>query len=185
MENADESNVPQDAAQEASAGEIVRARDVLPGIIHILPQSSRPIFPGQVTPLLMDSEPWDATIKAVHDSPHDIIGLLLVRTERVDEATVKDFYTMGTACRIHRVMKDEGKLQVLVEGVQRFRVEQWTSKLPPYSVRVSYYPETQYEHVEEVKAYAVAIINTIKELVPLNPLYGEELKVFLEHFSPE
>ena len=30
----------------------------------------------------------------------------------------------------------------------------------------------------------MAIINTIKELVPLNPLYGEELKVFLDHFSP-
>jgi len=184
METADDNNPSRETEQAAPAGEIVRARDVLPGIIHILPQSSRPIFPGQVTPLLVDSDPWEATIKAVHDSPHDIVGLLLVRPERVDEATVKDFYTMGTACRIHRVTKDEGKLQVLVEGMQRFRVEQWTSKLPPYSVRVSYYPETQYEHVEEVKAYAVAIINTIKELVPLNPLYGEELKVFLEHFSP-
>jgi ATP-dependent Lon protease len=183
MENADDSNPPSDQGHEA-AGEIVRARDVLPGIIHILPQSSRPIFPGQVTPLLMDSAPWEATIKAVHDSPHDVIGLLLVRTERVDDATVDDFYAMGTACRIHRVMEDSGKLQVLVEGLQRFRVEQWTSKQPPYAARVSYYPETPYERAEEVKAYAVAIINTIKELLPLNPLYGEELKVFLEHFSP-
>ncbi len=184
MENADESNTTNDTGQETSAGEIVRARDVLPGVIHILPQSSRPIFPGQVTPLLVDSDPWDSTIKAVHDSPHDIIGLLLVKPDRVAEATVKDFYTMGTACRIHRVTKDEGKLQVLVEGLQRFRVEQWTSKHPPFSARVSYYPETPYEQVQEVKAYAVAIINTIKELVPLNPLYGEELKVFLDHFSP-
>jgi hypothetical protein len=32
-----------------------------------------------VTPLLVDSDPWEATIKAVHESPHDIIGLLLVR----------------------------------------------------------------------------------------------------------
>jgi ATP-dependent Lon protease len=184
MEDADESNAPREAGQEASAGEIVSARDVLPAIIHILPQSGRPIFPGQVIPLLMDSDPWEATIKAAHDASRDIIGLLLVRTDRVDEATVDDFYTMGTACRVHRVMKDEGKLQVLLEGLQRFRVEQWTSKAPPYRVRVSYYPETQYEHVEEIKAYAVAIINTIKELVPLNPLYGEELKVFLEHFSP-
>ena len=141
MENADDSNTPSDQGNE-TAGEIVRARDVLPGVIHILPQSSRPIFPGQVTPLLMDSTPWEATIKAVHDSPHDVVGLLLVRTERVDDAIVGDFYAMGTACRIHRVMEDSGKLQVLVEGLQRFRVEQWTSKQPPFK-RIDFGPERE------------------------------------------
>lgn len=173
------------AEQEATSGEIVRATDVLPAEIHILPQGNRPFFPGQVMPLLVDSDPWEETVKAVQDSPHDIIGLLLVKTDRVSDASAQDFYAMGTACRIHRVQKDEGKLQVLVEGLQRFRIERWVSKNPPYSVRASYYPETQYDHISEVKAYAVAIINTIKELVPLNPLYGEELKIFLEHFSPE
>ncbi len=181
----DQENKPGAPDEKAPVSEIVRATDVLPGEILLLPQSSRPFFPGQVVPLLVDPEPWEATIKAVHDTLHDIIGLLLVRPDRVEEAGVGDFYTMGTACRILRVQKDEGKLQVLVEGLQRFRVQRWVSKLPPYSARVSYYPETQYEHVSEVKAYAVAIINTIKELVPLNPLYGEELKVFLEHFSPD
>jgi ATP-dependent Lon protease len=174
-----------EAEQEATPGEIVRATDVLPAEIHILPQGSRPFFPGQVMPLLVDTDPWEETIKAVRESQHDILGLSLVKTDRVSEAGAGDFYTMGTACRIHRVQKDAGKLQVLVEGLQRFRIERWVSKHPPYSVRVSYYPETQYEHVSEVKAYAVAIINTIKELVPLNPLYGEELKIFLEHFSPD
>ena len=181
----DKKNDPEAPETEAAASEIVRATDVLPGEILLLPQSSRPFFPGQVTPLLVDREPWGATIKAVHDSPHDIIGLLLVRPERIEDASIADFYAMGTACRILRVQEDAGKLQVLVEGLQRFRIERWISKLPPYSARVSYYPETQYEHVSEVKAYAMAIINTIKELVPLNPLYGEELKVFLEHFSPD
>jgi ATP-dependent Lon protease len=37
---------------------------------------------------------------------------------------------------------------------------------------------------EEVKAYALAIINAIKDLLPLNPLYSEELKFFLNRFSP-
>jgi ATP-dependent Lon protease len=181
----DQDNKPEAPDNSAAVSEIVRATDVLPGEIHLLPQSSRPFFPGQVVPLLVDREPWEATIEAVHNAPHDIIGLLLVRPERIEDAGVGDFYDMGTACRILRVREDEGKLQVLVEGLQRFRVLRWVSKLPPYSARVSYYPESQYEQVSEVKAYAVAIINTIKELVPLNPLYGEELKVFLEHFSPD
>src|SRR5690606_41010259 len=33
-------------------------------------------------------------------------------------------------------------------------------------------------------AYALAIINTIKELLPLNPLYNEGLKLYLQNFSP-
>ena len=174
----------KDTDEDARGGEIVRATDVLPAEIHLLPQSSRPFFPGQVMPLLVDSH-WEETILAVREAKHDIVGLALVQTDNVDDAIAGDFYNMGTACRIHRVQKDEGKLQVLVEGMQRFRIEGWTSKQPPFRARVSYYPETEYKHVAEVKAYAVAIINTIKELVPLNPLYGEELKIFLEHFSPD
>ena len=174
----------KDTDEDARGGEIVRATDVLPAEIHLLPQGSRPFFPGQVMPLLVDSH-WEETIRAVKEAKHGILGLALVQTDRVEDAIPADFYDMGTACRIHRVQKDEGKLQVLVEGLQRFRIEGWTSRQPPFRARVSYYPETEYKHVAEVKAYAVAIINTIKELVPLNPLYGEELKMFLEHFSPE
>ena len=37
-----------DPEDDARAGEIVRATDVLPAEIHLLPQSSRPFFPGQV-----------------------------------------------------------------------------------------------------------------------------------------
>jgi ATP-dependent Lon protease len=170
---------------DSAAGEIVRAQDVLPGVIHLLPQSSRPFFPGQVMPLLVDRDPWEQTLKAVHDTGHHVIGLSLVKTDQIGDIGGDDFYAMGTACRIHRVQQDEDKLQVLVEGVQRFRIEDWISTSQPFTARVRYYPESKYEDLSEVKAYAVAIINTIKELVPLNPLYGEELKVFLEHFSPD
>ena len=46
------------------------------------------------------------------------------------------------------------------------------------------YPHEIARNEDELKAYAMAIINTIKELMPLNPLYSEELKFFLNRFSP-
>ena len=49
---------------------------------------------------------------------------------------------------------------------------------------MEYFPEERYEEIPEIKAYAIAVINTIKELVPLNPLYGEEFKLFLDNFHP-
>ncbi len=175
----------KEITEDSPVGDIVRAKDILPAVIHLLPQGSRPFFPGQVMPLVVDRDPWEQTLKAVHDSGHHIIGLALVKTDQLEDLGRDDFYDMGTACRILRVQQDKDKLQVLVEGLQRFRIEDWISTNQPYTARVRYYPESRHEDVSEVKAYAVAIINTIKELVPMNPLYGEELKVFLEHFSPD
>jgi ATP-dependent Lon protease len=165
-------------------GGLVRAGDVLPGVIHLVPQARRPFFPGQAIPLLVDVESWGETIKQARESPHGIIGLLLARSAEAESFDPKNFYAMGTACRVHRVQRHEGHLQVLLEGLQRFRVTEWISRKPPLTARVNYFPEQLAQQSSEVKAYAVAIINTIKELLPLNPLYGEELKVFLERFHP-
>ena len=172
----------QDSADSAS--ELVRAKDVLPGAIPILPQTERPFFPGQAIPLLLDPDKWGETIRAAQENANGVVGLLLARSTRPQQVRVGDFYRMGTACRIHRLGKQDGRLQVLLEGVERFRVSKWLNEAPPFTARVQYLPEARYQEVPEVKAYAVAVINTIKELIPLNPLYGEEFKLFLEHFHP-
>lgn len=161
---------------------MVRATDVLPGSVILLPQDKRPVFPGQTVPMIVAAE-LRASIEQASESEQRVIGVVLAKVTSRDLRS-KDFYKMGTACRIHKVVEYGGHLQVLLEALQRFRIMEWTTAKPPFMARVHYYPETAYEEVAEVKAYAVAIINIIKELVPLNPLYGEELKVFLSHFTP-
>jgi ATP-dependent Lon protease len=183
QENLDISPAGPDNA-EKSHSELVRAGDVLPGVLHLLPLANRPFFPGQVIPLVVDRDPWVETVQAAMEQPHQIVGLCLVRSDSPASATPEDFHAMGTACRVHRVVEHEDKLQVFVEGLQRFRIVDWVSRKCPFTVRARYYPETEYGSVPDVKAYAVALINTIKELLPLNPLYGEELKFFLSRFGP-
>ncbi|MFZ0467989.1 MAG: endopeptidase La [Thiogranum sp.] len=175
---------PDTETTSSSQSELVRARDVLPGAIPILPQAERPFFPGQAIPLLVEPSAWEETIRAAQENANNIIGLMLVRSDRAEQAGVKDFFRMGTACRIHRVARVDGRMQVLLEGLQRFRVAEWLSLDNPFTARVEYFPEERYEEMSEIKAYAVAVINTIKELVPLNPLYGEEFKLFLDNFHP-
>jgi ATP-dependent Lon protease len=167
-----------------ATAELVRASDVLPGTIPVLPQTERPFFPGQAIPLLLDPDAWGETVKLAMKDANSTIGLLLAKTRHAEQAGLDNFYSMGTACRIHRVSKVDGRLQVLLEGLQRFRVSEWLNRQAPFTARVRYFPEKRYQEVPEVKAYAVAVINTIKELIPLNPLYGEEFKLFLEHFHP-
>ncbi|HHJ13642.1 MAG TPA: endopeptidase La [Gammaproteobacteria bacterium] len=164
--------------------ELIRARDILPGTLPILPQAERPFFPGQVIPLLLDPDTWGETIKQALENTQGVLGLLLADVERAEQATPEDFFYMGTAARIHRTGRVDGRLQVLLEGIQRFSVKEWINRKPPFLAQVRYYPEPRFDDEPDIKAYAIAIINTIKELVPLNPLYGEEFKLFLDNFHP-
>ena len=86
--------------------------------------------------------------------------------------------------RIHHPVRADGKMQFIAEGRRRFRIVEWLSETAPYKVRVEYPNETGKPDSEEIRAYSIAIINTIKELLPLNPLYSEELKFFLNRFGP-
>lgn len=171
--------------QPVEGGKLLRPADVLPGMLHILPLANRPFFPAQMVPLVVDREPWQRTVEAAIESGNHFVGLILIRGDDPQTAGPDDFYTMGTASRIHKVVQVEDKLQLFVEGMQRFSIDSWVSRERPFMVRAQYFPETGYKDMPELKAYTVAVINTIKELLPLNPLYGEELKYFLNRFGPD
>ncbi|MCG6943076.1 MAG: endopeptidase La [Thiohalocapsa sp.] len=173
------------ADAEAEGLQLARASDVLPTLIPLLPVASRPFFPGQAVPLLMDAGHWRSTLMEVSETQHKILGVVLTRSDSSEDSSTDDFHPVGTACRVHRVAEDEGKLQVLVECLQRFRIDRFVNRKAPFSARVEYMPEPKPVPEDEVKAYAMAVINTIKELLPLNPLYVEELKMFLDRFGPD
>ncbi|TVO72473.1 endopeptidase La [Sedimenticola selenatireducens] len=168
-----------------SSNVLARPGDVLPGVIHLLPVTTRPFFPGQAVPLLMNDKHWEKTINAAYKSSQKIIGIVMSDAATSEDSILSDFRNIGTACKIHRVQKVEGRLQVLVECLQRFRIEQFITKRRPFRAQVHYFNEESVSPSDEIKAYAMAIINTIKELVPLNPLYGEELRIFLDRLGPD
>jgi ATP-dependent Lon protease len=181
IEHGNEDSRPTDAARQ-----IIVPGDALPGILYLLPQENRPFFPGQAFPLVMDAEHWLPTLKAVRDRGENVIGVVATRDRLRDAPTASDLHEIGTVCRVHRVQRHDALLHVLLEGVQRFQIRNWVSTTLPLAARVRYFPEHARadEDGDTLKAYAVAVINTIKELVPLNPLYGEELKVFLGRSNP-
>ncbi len=164
--------------------QIILPGEVMPGQIYILPQTHRPFFPGQAVPLLMDAETWMPTLKAIQARKHDVVGLIATQSEVTGLPGPTDMYDMGTVCRIHRIHKEGSQIQILLEGLQRFQVSRWLHDKPPLAIDAEYFPERPQTQSEDSMAYAVAIINTIKELIPLNPLYGEELKVFLARSNP-
>lgn len=177
---------PDSETGTSEGRQIILPGDALPGSLYILPQDTRPLFPGQAFPVVMNAEAWLPTLQAMREKKQDVIGVLAARHSLDAPPKPADLYTMGTACRVHRVHQEGEQLQVLIEGLQRFGVRGWMREETPLAAQVRYFPERGAGDADpdELKAYAVAIINTIKELVPLNPLYGEELKVFVARSNP-
>ncbi|ATJ83835.1 endopeptidase La [Halomonas beimenensis] len=163
---------------------VVPASDTLPERVYLLPIHNRPFFPAQVQPLVINRERWEDTIRRVGNTPHHMVGLAFVGEAGVDELSHEDFPEVGTAVKVHKLQGEDSQLQFIAQGMRRFRIQRWLSKEPPYLVEVSYPREPVDAEDEETRAYAMALINGIKELLPINPLYGEELKHYLNRFSP-
>jgi ATP-dependent Lon protease len=163
---------------------LARADEVLPDELLLLPLSDRPFFPAQVMPVITNEDAWLETMERVGNTPHQLTGLVLTRSSDKEIPAPEDFHEVGCVVRVHQPGRGKGKIQFLAEGLRRFKIERWITRKPPYVVQVIYH-EPPVEDRSELRAYALAIINKIKELLPLNPLYQEQLKAFLPRFSPD
>ena len=182
-EQAIDAEVVNEPDETTRSSELALPADVLPSTLHLLPVTDRPFFPAQGVPVLMNDEPWMETVRAIGETAHRLVGLVLVDIQDAENARPRNFARVGTAVRMHHPMRTAGKIQFIAEGLKRFHILEWLSDTPPFVVRVEY-PDDVLGNDDELKAYAIAIINTLKELVPLNPLYSEELKFFLNRFNP-
>ncbi len=164
--------------------ELVVPDAVLPGALYLIPVPGRPFFPAQIQPIVLDMEPWRKTLERVAKHQRPVLGLLYCGDQDPEHIDLAKLPEIGCAVRLHRAQHDSEHAQILVQGVKRFRIKRWLHTEPPYLVEVDYPDAAADRDSDEVRAYAMALINTIKELLPLNPLYSEELKQYLAHFSP-
>ncbi|GLX87976.1 endopeptidase La [Pseudomonas weihenstephanensis] len=178
---------PHSEHQPHSAGtELALPEQNLPDKVYIIPIHNRPFFPAQVLPVIVNEEPWAETLELVSKSPHHSLALFFVDTppddpRHFDTDSLPEY---GTLVKVHHASRENGKLQFVAQGLTRVRISMWLKHhRPPYLVEVEY-PQQPKEPTDEVKAYGMALINAIKELLPLNPLYSEELKNYLNRFSP-
>ncbi|MGQ0656881.1 MAG: endopeptidase La [Chromatiales bacterium] len=161
-----------------------RLDDLVPDQIHLLPIGARPFFPGQTAPIVTNEEHWLQTVERIGQTPQQMAGLVYTTSPPAEVPQPKDFSTVGTVVRMHQPGRMDGKIHFIAEGIRRFRITHWLTERPPYLVQVEY-PDAPREKLDEQRAYALAIINMIRELLPLNPLYKEQLKAFLERFNVE
>ena len=167
--------------EDPTAKPLVLPDDALPDELVVLPVYGRPFFPAQVHAISIDREQWEPSLKAALEHPMRVAGLMYCGESPSDDGDVP-FRDIGTVVRIHHVASDDDHLQFIAQGIRRFKVKKWLNDEAPWRAKVDY-PVTQPVESNEVKAYAMSLIQAIKELVNINPLYNEEVKNFLTHFN--
>ena len=174
--------IPKEVGEQS--GQLVRSDEVLPETLNCISLNSAPFFPIQVQPVMVDQELWGSTIKAVAESSHQVVAFNWTPGTEGRELPAPDSISeVGTAVRIHRLQQADGRFQFIAQGLERLRIIHWVSRKPPYLVRVQYLKSADGE-AGQLRAYAMSLIGSIKELMRLNPMYNEELRQYLSHFGP-
>jgi ATP-dependent Lon protease len=117
-----------------------------------------------------------------------MVALIALPEEHLEgDLEEKDFAEMGCLVRIIQARIGDD-IQFVAQGISRVKVDSLNFRKKIIEARVSYpqceLPEPGTPEGLEIKAYAMSIVATIKELVPINPLYFEELKQYLTRFNP-
>ena len=159
------------------------SQNVKPDMLYLVPIAGRPHLPAQIQPLIVNKQMWEKTLKKASELSNGLVGLTYLKETKKPDVTKEDFPKVGCIVRMINFSEVEGNLQFVAQGLERFRIVRFLSDKPPFAVQVEYFKKHK-ENPEQLKAYAISIINLIKQLLALNPLYTEELKQYLGRFSP-
>ncbi|WP_108124584.1 endopeptidase La [Saccharospirillum mangrovi] len=162
---------------------LVRSDEQLPEKLYLIPVQNRPYFPAQIMPIMVEANAWRETLERVSNTPHKLLCLFHIDDFDAHAIERSQLPLTGTVVRVHQVRERDGAIHFIAEGLRRVQIRSWLAHKPPYLMEVAY-PNEPEETESEVRAYAMALIGAIKELLPINPLYSEELKQYLNRFSP-
>ncbi len=162
---------------------LVLARDMLPSQLPIIPLRPRPAFPGVIIPLTVNGKARVNTIKKAMESDSQAIGLVMVQ-ELDEDDSITNLQRVGVAAKILKLIHTEDEsAHVLVNSLERFSIDEVREINGIIYTDVTYFLSAVQKESPELRAYSMAIISTLKELVQINPLYSEEIKLFLGRTS--
>ena len=168
------------------SSDIAVVSDMLPDILTVIPVDTRPFFPGITVPMTFTGPKFIEAIKNVANSNQPFLGLVLVKEPDDQDFMNSEMYEVGTVVKIHKVAPvQDDSLQVLVQGLQRFSHTKTVRRDPVLQWQVKYYSDPDEKPSEELKAYTLSIVSSVKELLKKNPVFQEQIKMVLNQISIE
>jgi ATP-dependent Lon protease len=104
-----------------------------------------------------------------------LIGLVTSRDDEIEEPSPDDVYDVGVAATIHRMIKaPDGSIRLLVQGIERIRINAWTGEKPYLRAQVAPLPDSVVKNLE-VEALMRNAVDLLRRLVSLVSQLPDEL----------
>lgn len=156
-----------------------------PEELFVLPLTRRPFFPGMAAPLIIEPGPYYEVLTIVAKSSHKMLALFLTKEENANIYNLKfeDLWEVGVITNILRIVPlEQGGAQVVLNMEKRIKIDTPILQSKYLKAKIIYHEDRiTPQQSKIIKAYSISIITTIKELLKLNPLFKEELQIFLGH----
>lgn len=146
----------------------------IPENVPILPLRGLVVYPQTAIPLTVGQP---RSIKLVDDviDGDRLVGLVASIDPELETPGPDQVYKVGTLAVIHRLFRaPDGTIRLLVQGIDRIRVVEYTGEEPYLRARIEAYPETIEESLE-TEALVRNIIEQFRQLADLMPSIPGEL----------
>ncbi len=154
----------------------------MPEVIGILPIRNVVAYPGTVTPLAIGRERSKALLADIRPN-ESVIGLVTQRNPETDKPDFKDLYSVGTTASVLKIFKmPQGSINIVVHGIDRFRIKEQIDSEPYLKARVELL-EFKANITKKLQALMVSVRQTANRVIALSPNVPEEASVLLENIE--
>jgi ATP-dependent Lon protease len=148
----------------------------IPSELPILPLRGTVVYPLMVLPLTVGQP---RSVRLVDDVVlgNRMVGLVTSKDPDVDEPSPDQVFPLGTAAIIHRLIKaPDGTLRIIVQGIERIHIDEWTEHEPYLKAKVSQMPDILPDEGDvEAEALMRNVVDLFGRLVALVPHLPDEL----------
>src|SRR5437899_10761197 len=132
----------------------------IPDTLPILPLRNSVLFPGAIIPIDVGRRKSVRLVEDAIAKERPVIGILTQKDARTEDPGSGDLYMVGCAARILKVIKlAKDNFSVILQGVSRIRISEYTQQEPFILSRVSALPDPTSRDVER-DALAVNLKDT-------------------------
>ena len=160
-----------------------------PEDVFVIPCFGKPVMPSQIVPMQISLDFEDTILKIAENNNDKVFAIFSLGDKPVQgrDITPDDYPKTGTLARLLHAKSVPGELQIIVEGICRIELKSWNtkSKLPFATIAFpeTIFPEADSKEEIEVRSYAMSLVGAIQELLPLNPMYSDEMRQYLLRFN--
>lgn len=149
----------------------------LPRDITVFPLSNFVAFPHMILPVVVPKGKLQDLLHAETGRRLEYIGFIARKRGEGENPSPNDLYETGVCARILRVLRlPEGSTSMIVQSLQRFKVNRFTASVPVIKAYVEYMDDVV-EDEKRVQALSTSAHSLLQEVIHLSPTLSEEFSL--------